>query len=547
MFLSANTVFKSSGQPAKLNSKINASVFAQPFMGNPYQYFLTGIINQQPDIDDTLQTMLLLRDIYQNDNIAGSAVDMISSFPFSDYELRGLKDSELEIFKQSLAQIDIVGLLAKVSLAYMVDGFYCGTLLLSKDQKLVQDIMTHDALQCNIRANMLQASDPVIHVTTNQDILAFLNANTEYSKAVTERWPLTLKNALLSGQMILDPLSTVYVPRSGLTNKPFQSFLQRILPMYLLEKALYKGTYTEAVRRQRSTTHIQMGDDIWTPTDAELAATVNLFMESERDPLGGWVVTRNGVNVSEIKPGGEFWKWTELSDTLTPYKLRALGISEAFLSGDASFASAESAFSVFLETCNSHRMEMTRNVITNKIFPLIALTNDLVKDGKHLNTSKVSAVELLTDVRVKGQLKIPEIHWHKQLTSKSEESSFDMLEKLSEKGVPIAIKTWAAAAGYDIDTLIKDSIDNQEYKARFAKLGIGNNNEEEPLSTEASLKKVGVLNRDWNVEESKTPKNFDVMLSSIASKMNGDPEYRAKVRKSNMEKFGYFKLNSTNV
>src|SRR5690606_38214125 len=173
----------------------------------------------------------------------------------------------------------------------------------------------------------------------------------------------------------------LFVPRKGLTDRAHISYLHRLLPFYLLEKTLFRGTLTEAHKRQRALTHITAGDDNWTPSGEELFQLVQMFQEAEQDPLGGWITTRNAVQATDVRMAGDIWKWYEVLDALTPYKLRALQISESFLTGDASYAAAESAYQTFLEQMDSYRGHLTSAVFYQKIFPLIALVNGLYKQG----------------------------------------------------------------------------------------------------------------------------------------------------------------------
>lgn len=109
---------------------------------------------------------------------------------------------------------------------------------------------------------------------------------------------------------------------------------------------------------------------MWTPTKDEMLSIAQQFQLSENDPLGAWIVTRNSIQTNDIRPGGDFWKWTDMTDSLRQMKLQALGISDAFLSGDASFASSESAYSTFVETVESYREHLTNKIFYSKLFPL---------------------------------------------------------------------------------------------------------------------------------------------------------------------------------
>jgi len=446
----------------------NVGVFA----GSNYNYMMSGLLPATPELADTTQLAYFYRDIYLHDNTAGSAVDIQSVFPFSDWELRGLEDHETDVFDSALARLNLHELLPQASVAYLTDGFYAGSLIYDKSARNFMDILTHDALQCGISPSPLNNVDPTIRVSVSGPTLRFLDSATDYAQAYIKTMPREFVALLKEGSFVLDPVTTLWLGRRGLTDRAYQSYLHRILPMYLIEKSMFRGTLIEAQRRQRAMSHITAGDDIWTPTSQELNAIVQQFMNAERDPLGGWISTRNAVQVQDLRPGGDFWKWTDMADIMVAYKLRAMGISEALLSGDASYAAAESAYSTFLETTNAYRSHLTNALFYKKLFPLIAISNGLYKDSaKKRKTDNL--VDFLFNAANRNNLKTPILHWHKDLTAKAEDNMMDMLEKVESHGVPVPMKMWLAAAGVDKDTLIRDAREDGALKkelGRYMKL-----------------------------------------------------------------------------
>lgn len=445
---------------------INKSVNA--FWQSSYQYMMTGIIPATPDLTDSQSLLMFYRDMYLHDNVAGSAVDIQSSFPFSDWELRGLQAEELKIYNDSLERLCLQELFPQISTAYLVDGFFAGSLVFDFHAKQFMDILVHDATCCEVLNSPFTNIDPTITVHTSGNLKAFLDKNSAYTNAYLRTMPAQFLNLLRSEAFELDPVSTLFVARRTLTDRAYTSYLQRILPCYLVEKVLFRGTLVEAQRRQRATTHIQAGDDVWTPTDEELNDLTRLFQTTEADPLGAWIATRNNIQVSEFRTAGDIWKWYETSESLTPMKLRALGISDAFLSGDASFAASESAYSTFVETVASYRNHLTEKVFYNKIFPLIAVTNDLYVDPSRKPQNN-SIAQFLFNANNRQALKMPKLHWHKQLEARDEQSQFDMLEKLAEHEIPVPITTWIAAAGLDVEALIRDLEESKDLNERLDK------------------------------------------------------------------------------
>jgi hypothetical protein len=351
------------------------------FWQSNYQYMMTGLLPADPHLIDTSTLQLFYRDIYLFDSVAGSMVDLISTFPFSDWKLSGLDDHDLEFYNTALERLDIKQMLPTISLAHLVDGFFCGSLVFDPGSKQFIDTMIHDALSVAAIPSPFWNIDPTLNVRVGPATQQFMHDTSEYARRYLDTMPAQFIEMLRSGAFTLDPVTTLFVPRRSTTDRAYTSFLHRILPMYLYEKTLYRGTLTEAQRRQRAMTHVTAGDDNWTPNGEELFALVREFQSAEADPLGGWVATRNAVQTVDVRPGGEMWRWDDVSESLTPMKLRAMGTSEAFLAGDASYAAGESAYSAFLESMEAYRNKMTYRVFESKIFPLVAVVNNLYKEG----------------------------------------------------------------------------------------------------------------------------------------------------------------------
>lgn len=433
-----------------------------------YQYYLTGLLPATPDQTDASSLSLFYRDIYLYDSVGGCAVDIQSTFPFSDWELRGLEDDDLKIFNDALDRLNIQEMLPEISISFLTDGFFAGSLIFDEKKKQFMDVLIHDALQCTLFPSPFNNIDPIINVHASGMTKQFLQTRNKYTSMYIDQMPPSIISMIKEGDFELDPLTTLFVGRKKLTDRAYVSYLQRLLPMYLIEKVMFQGTLVEAQRRQRATTHITMGDDIWTPTREEMLNIAQQFQLSENDPLGAWIVTRNSIQTQDIRPGGDFWKWTDMTDNLRQMKLQALGISDAFLSGDASYASSESAYSTFVETVASYRDYLTNKLFYTKLFPLIAVINELYIDQN--GAKKQNDINsFLTNLSNRQNLKIPKLHWHKELETREQDSQFEMLQQLSDIGVPVALKTWIAAAGLDSQALLRDLAEDKELQAKLDK------------------------------------------------------------------------------
>jgi len=325
--LSANVVGSSGGG--------GASMSVNGFWQSNYQYYMTGIIPADPHLIDTSTLALFYRDIYMFDSVGGSVVDILSHFPFSSWELRGLDAQDLKPFNDALERLNIQTMLPLISTAHLTDGFFCGSLVFDPKSKQFIDTMLHDALSCAVIPSPFFGIDPTINVRVGQATQQFMHDTSEYARRYLQQMPHQFVDMLKSGAFTLDPVTTMFIPRRSTTDRAYTSFLHRILPMYLIEKTLFRGTLVETQRRQRAMTHLTAGDDTWTPTSEELNQLVQSFQQAEYDPLGGWISTRNAVQAVDLRPGGDFFKFSDMADIFVPYKLRALGASESFMSQEA--------------------------------------------------------------------------------------------------------------------------------------------------------------------------------------------------------------------
>lgn len=418
----------------------------------------------------------LYRDMYYHDPVAGSAVDLISSLPFSEFTLGGISDNKIaNVFAETLERLSLRTLLPEISVDYLVLGAHTSSLLYNKEKKLFTDIMPHAIENLTFENLPFYSQDPIITVKFNEQVQELLKKDTPRMRRIREQIGKTIVDKITSGTLELDPLSTLYIPRKTFsTTDSGTSYFRRILPIYLIEKNLFRGTLVESARRQRGIMHITLGDgDEWQPTVQDLEFITDLFMNADSDPLGAIIATRLGVSTEELRQGGDFWKHGDFADSVLSHKLRALGISEGFLSGDANYNTADTSLTVFIEQMRAYREMLTRKLFYDKLFPLISMLNGYTLNAK----GKVSIREnLLNEMNPEdaifklndgSKLLIPTIHWAKQLKPEGDQAYLEMLNTMAEKGIPVPLRVMAAAGGLNIDDLLRQQDDDIETRKKM--------------------------------------------------------------------------------
>ena len=288
----------------------------------------------------------ILRDMFYHDSTTGSAVNLLSTLPFSEFSLSGLKDEKMtSVFVDSLESMKINSLLPNMSIDYLVVGSAIVSLTYDEKIKRFTGSFPHNIDFAHFIQVPSYGIDPIIKVRLEPHIAGALNNPTirdKYlnyiPKQIVEFYSQGGANGKGGGEGFeLDPKTSIFIARNG-TLRDFRgiSLLKRAVPAWLYEKALIKGTLDQSYKRQRAIMHVTAGDgEEWIPLAEEMQAISNMFLAADLDPLGAIVVTRNGVNVNEVRQGQDFWRWDQNFDMIERIKLRSIGISESFVSGDA--------------------------------------------------------------------------------------------------------------------------------------------------------------------------------------------------------------------
>lgn len=428
----------------------------------------------------------LYRDIYYNDPVGGSAVDLMSSLPFGDFSLGGIDDAKvLQTFNENTERLGTRTLISEMAVDQLVLGMHCHSLLYNKEKRVFVDVMPYSPENLSVRTLPFYSQEPIITATFPENYRSALGSDSPRIERLRKFIGSDVFDKIKQGQLELDPLTTVYIPRKTFSDTDMGvSYYRRILPLYLIEKNLYRGTLVESARRQRGILHASVGDgDNWIPSPEELGFVTDLLLNADTDPLGAIVATRTGIQIDEIRQGGDFWKVTDFSDSVLPAKLRALGISEAFLSGDANYNVSDNSMTVFVDMMRAYREMMTRKFFYEKLFPLVSMVNGYTINARGKMIRKENLMDTLDPEDMQYMLNdgtrllIPTVSWSKQLKPEGDTAYMEMLNTLTEKGVPVPLRVLAAAGGMNLDELVKQQDDDlairklmKQYQAAIAAL-----------------------------------------------------------------------------
>jgi intein/homing endonuclease len=339
----------------------------------------------------------LYREIYTYDPVAGPAVDLLTTMPFSDFNLIGVSDpAVLRIFEDSLAELNVVELLQNITTSYLVLGQFIGSLLFNESQGIFTDVIAHNPDFCDIVDIPLKGYTPKIDLRVSPEMKKFLRSSDPRDREAQKEISPELRAKMMKGSKIaLEPLSTLYVVRRSIPGVEKLSYYSRILPMWLIEKALIRGTIIGSWRRQRSILHLTCGSEEWEPSNAQLGELAQMFIAADQDPQGAVIATRNAIETNEVRSGSDFWKASDEWDLFANAKMRALGINDGFLclSGD-SYISTSKGLLQIRDICDKNGLK--KDQYKKLDLTVKGYSNKVVKATRWYYRGKRSVLELNT-------------------------------------------------------------------------------------------------------------------------------------------------------
>lgn len=126
------------------------------------------------------------------------------------------------------------------------------------------------------------------------------------------------------------------------------------------------------------------------------------------------------------------------------------GVEPAFIAnGLIVHNTMETQMSVFMERLRAFRDHFTQKLLLQKIVAPLAINHGFIKRTPAQLAHRIRIAKPITDY---SQLLIPTVVWQKPLKPHGDENYLDILQRLEDKGIPITLRTWASAGGFDLDT-----------------------------------------------------------------------------------------------
>ena len=449
---------------------------------------------------------LLLRKIYLRDAISGTVVDIYSTLPWGKlYELIGVDDPKInQMYHDMIESLGVWNELSIMSREFLIIGRMIASLPFNETTGFWDAMVPIDPDQAKITPVPFSGVKPLVDVLSSPAWREFARSVdpriVEMKEGMNKDLLALFQNT--SGYFPLDPMNTLFLARRvNQYDHIGTSFYTRILPAWAYEMALWDASLTGVRRRNRSILLVTAGlEDSWEPNDNELSSLTSLLMQADEDPTGAVVCVRNGVDITEVRDPSAIWGISQEFEFLSTLKMRALGVSEAYLSGDANVSNMETAKTSLGKSVAAFRDNLLNEIFAKQLFPAFARIHNFQKrtqaqlahkirvepsgrwarmeeydrrmrEGERLSQwgYPVMSAQQALDIPMESLL-VPRLITEDTLRPEQDSAYLELLDKLKENDVPVPLRIWASAAGYDLDKAMAMMEEDITLRKRIAQL-----------------------------------------------------------------------------
>lgn len=431
----------------------------------PYQPEFASAERVQWPID-RLQQNRYWRLFYKTDPVISTVVDLYAEIIASSFEIagEGVEGSIKDTYEYMIERTNVISAFKYFVSEYLVMGEVIPHLRIDTKKGIWDKLFFHNPDQITVIDSPFIAMDPILEFTPDESLRALARSTNPTITDWISNLPPEVQDAIISGRNI--PLDTA-VNVSFLARKvhPYDvrgtSIFTRLYRILMYEDAVANASIATARRHAGPLKIAKLGDkDLrWVPEQSYQDKIIELLTVAEQDPhsflILPWFVQFEAFGTTERMMNiGREW------DIIERIKLTALGVSQGFLHGEATYSSMRGNMQTLLMRLSGLRQYFESSWLIPRFFRPIAEMNKWVKKSKSTPERKKQNFRRkkgANGIQDEEDYIIPEIKWSRALGSKIDEDLMNTYEQVVNRlGIPISKKTIFPAAGLDYEAEIKN-------------------------------------------------------------------------------------------
>jgi hypothetical protein len=399
--------------------------------------------------------------MYRHDPTISSIVDLYSDMPWSNFDLVGLEDQSIRsVYEGMMSELSIVPKLQQFTKDFLLTGEFIPHMLFDTKKGYWNRVIAHNPDYIRAQGVGLIMEQPLLWLRPTPEIKSLLSSPDPRVKKLQKLLPPEVVSAFRANREVpLDPLNTTLIARLPTSQSiRGESILTRVYGITMYEDFILNASLAVAQRNAAPLRIFKLGDpdSKWLPTQEDEAALAEMLSVAEQDPLAA-IITHNNLTVDLVGVSDRVLLISREWEFIERVKMLALGVSKAFLVGEASFASSSAGLQTLMERLAALRYKFEQQWLITKVCKPIAQMHKFIKRTQ---------AELDHRIRIQRsdeeEYVVPQFKWRKCLEATQETALIQIWQQLQEKGI-VSKRTLASGAGIDLD----DERQNLEEEKEF--------------------------------------------------------------------------------
>ena len=390
---------------------------------------------------------------FDHDELIGAVLELHAELPYSKFELM-LDDPMIKRhIEDCFDKTNFFSMLPLIDLEYMKIGEVFINTPWDDSLGMWSHIIVHNPDFVELTYTPFADQQSVIELIPDNELKSLVHSTDPQEQQLKRRLPSDILRRVLTGRnIVLNPEEVTHIARRS---NPYDirgtSIIDRIFRTLLYEDKLREAQITIADNFIYPLKIYKLGDPNkgWIPNDSHQKALAQMLQQAAFDPNFS-LIYHYGLNVEYMTVADKVMRLEPEWNEINQKKMIGLGVSQQFITGETTYASANVGLQTQLARYRAKRDLFEIAWIRDKFLRVMAQRNEWYKRD---------AREIVGQFRVKRKgaeleerLIVPKLVWHKKLMMRDDQAFLTFMNNVySQNKGPISAYTLVQSMGFDLE------------------------------------------------------------------------------------------------
>lgn len=395
---------------------------------------------------------------YDHDEIVGAVLDLHAELPYSRAEVICEDKKIKQQVEDCLDETQFFSMLPLIDLEYLKIGEVFINTPWDSTKGMWKDIIIHNPDFVELSASPFADQQYSVELIPDDELKHLVNSTKPQDQELKKRLPHEIIKRVLSGKnLVLDPDEITHIARRS---NPYDlrgtSILDRLFRSLMYEDKLRESQITIADNFIYPLKIFKLGDPQkgWIPNADHQMALAQMLQQATFDPNFA-LIYHYALSVDYVTVADKVMKLDREWDEIAKKKMIALGVSQNFMTGESTYASANVGLQTQLARYKAKRDLFEVRWIQNKFFKGLAKRNEWYRRDKREITGQFRVGR--SEEEKEERLIMPKLVWHKKLMLRDDQAFLTFMNNVYAQGKgPLSALTLLQSMGLDLeDELIR--------------------------------------------------------------------------------------------